>query len=332
MKKASQKGLSARHFLGLAFAGGLLVGWLLIGWWLWPVQWINTNPWHLRGRYQETYVSLVADSYALDGDIEQVHEALDGWDQSRLADVIATLEAGATNAEESQRLADLRAALSLSAPGMAASRFLLQQKPVIITFALSAVVMVVAVLLTVANQLNGLGLRRHQEEQAQEQPQGDAQPALNPEGVQPDAGDAAGAFAETAADDAESARDKPEQARGDKQDKDQKADVTTVQAAPDQPPDSPQGTLQVVEIQEGAEEAEENVLDDLMGGNDALSGLFDIEEGLDDRLTALREHAQTIEIGELVETSKEIAHSLHVANDLLNQELGGLAEDSGEDF
>jgi len=49
---------------------GLLIG-LLLGWQVWPVRWYDTDPCDLRLSHQMTYVTLVADSYALTADAQK---------------------------------------------------------------------------------------------------------------------------------------------------------------------------------------------------------------------------------------------------------------------
>ncbi|MBI3761771.1 MAG: hypothetical protein HY260_07895 [Chloroflexi bacterium] len=53
-----------------AFAFGLIIGLPLLGWWLWPVQWTNAAPSDLTATYQREYIQLVADSFALNQNVE----------------------------------------------------------------------------------------------------------------------------------------------------------------------------------------------------------------------------------------------------------------------
>jgi hypothetical protein len=64
------------------FVGGLLVGLLLgllFAWVVWPVQWENAAPGHLRADYQRYYLRCVADEYLANGDVGamQRHLGLD---------------------------------------------------------------------------------------------------------------------------------------------------------------------------------------------------------------------------------------------------------------
>ena len=58
---------------GLAL--GVLIG-LLLGWYAFPIQWSDTDPSDLRLRHQMDYAALVADSFALTGDVERARSRL----------------------------------------------------------------------------------------------------------------------------------------------------------------------------------------------------------------------------------------------------------------
>lgn len=72
---------------------GLLLG-LAIAWGLWPVQWTNATPAHLRSDFQQTYVLLVAEDYAQTGDLERARERLgvQFWEEGELARVLEEVE------------------------------------------------------------------------------------------------------------------------------------------------------------------------------------------------------------------------------------------------
>jgi len=124
-----QKGKPVAYLLSLGqiswlkgafiFGLGLLLGWLIIGWVLWPVEYYNTDPPDLRRIYQEAYISLVADSFSLNGDVQLARERLQGFDGEEIQDIILTLlERQEEDITRSQRLRDLARALGLSlAPG-----------------------------------------------------------------------------------------------------------------------------------------------------------------------------------------------------------------------
>jgi len=72
---------------------GLLLG-LATGWWLWPVQWTNATPAHLRSDFQEAYILLVAEDYAESGNLERARErlGLQFWEQDELARALQEVE------------------------------------------------------------------------------------------------------------------------------------------------------------------------------------------------------------------------------------------------
>lgn len=106
--------------VGLVFLAGLLLGWLTIGWWLWPVDWIDADPWDLRAEHQERYVALVAKDYAQAGNADQARGAMAGWDDQTLADLLAAMQEAAPDLTTSRQLADLASALDLPEGGAAA--------------------------------------------------------------------------------------------------------------------------------------------------------------------------------------------------------------------
>jgi hypothetical protein len=52
----------------ISFVVGLLIGLVVLGWWLWPVQWTDADPSDMRIEYQEIYMRMAIDSYALNQD------------------------------------------------------------------------------------------------------------------------------------------------------------------------------------------------------------------------------------------------------------------------
>jgi uncharacterized membrane protein YciS (DUF1049 family) len=101
------------------FGLGLLLGWLIIGWLLWPVEYYDTDPPDLRRSHQEVYISLVADSFGLNGEVQLARERLQGFNDEEIRDIILTLlERREEDLATSQRLRNLAQALTLSlAPG-----------------------------------------------------------------------------------------------------------------------------------------------------------------------------------------------------------------------
>lgn len=64
----------------IIFIGGIIVGIIIglvfLGWWLWPVQWENASPGHLRSDFQLYYFQAVADEYASTHDMDAAREKL----------------------------------------------------------------------------------------------------------------------------------------------------------------------------------------------------------------------------------------------------------------
>jgi len=58
---------------GLAL--GVLIG-LVLGWYAFPVRWYDTDPSDMRLRHQMDYATMVADSFALNGDVERARGRL----------------------------------------------------------------------------------------------------------------------------------------------------------------------------------------------------------------------------------------------------------------
>jgi hypothetical protein len=135
---------SRGYLVGLAFMAGLLLGWMVIGWWLWPVQWANSEPWDLGSKHQRTFVRLVAEDYWQTSDISRAREALAGWDEEALAELLAKMENQASSLEEQQHLAALAEALEMPDVGGSLVDFLLSQKAILLSSILSASPLVAA--------------------------------------------------------------------------------------------------------------------------------------------------------------------------------------------
>ena len=112
--KAIVEKIGREALIGAAvgFIVGLIVGLPILGWWLWPVRWVNADPWDLRQTYKKAYISMLADSYAFNRDAQLAKGRVAGWDREELCQIITKLESGA-NEEERQRLDDLARALGL---------------------------------------------------------------------------------------------------------------------------------------------------------------------------------------------------------------------------
>jgi hypothetical protein len=136
-----------RFLLPLVFGAGLLLGWLVIGWWLWPIQWTNSNPWQLQGKFQRTYVTLVAEKYWRTSNVFEAQESLAGWDRAELNSLLNAMRLDTTDAEARRRLSALAEALDM--PGTNSSWFaaLVGQWPIILGALLVIVPLVVAMAL-----------------------------------------------------------------------------------------------------------------------------------------------------------------------------------------
>jgi len=60
------------------FILGLIIGFPILGWGVWPVEWKNAGPEHLRNDAQQEYLKMVIESYAYDKNADQ---ALLRWSQ-----------------------------------------------------------------------------------------------------------------------------------------------------------------------------------------------------------------------------------------------------------
>jgi hypothetical protein len=108
----------------IAFLLGAIVGLVVLGWWLWPVKWTNADPADLRQSHQESYLQMIADSYALTGNAELARTRLEalkvpGEKDTALAAILDSLmkdrlEAG--KADEALRLQRLSSAVILPPP------------------------------------------------------------------------------------------------------------------------------------------------------------------------------------------------------------------------
>jgi hypothetical protein len=59
-----QERLKNPLYAGIAgFVVGLIIGWFAIGWGIWPVQWTDAAPQHLRADAREDYLRMVIDIY-----------------------------------------------------------------------------------------------------------------------------------------------------------------------------------------------------------------------------------------------------------------------------
>jgi hypothetical protein len=105
----------------IAFVLGLVLGLVVLGWWLWPVQWTNADPVDLRANHRDTYLQMIADSFALNGNTELARSRLEELMKpgQKDADLTAMITAAvqdrvqAGKAEDAGRLQRLVTALNL---------------------------------------------------------------------------------------------------------------------------------------------------------------------------------------------------------------------------
>jgi len=103
---------------------GILIGWLLIGWLLWPVQWVDADPWDMRDTHKEAYVAMVSDSLANNGDYALAQHRLRNWDKAELTEILQKLIADRRARQlglEAQHLEELRLSLGLDVAPVAAA-------------------------------------------------------------------------------------------------------------------------------------------------------------------------------------------------------------------
>jgi hypothetical protein len=94
---------------------------VVLGWWLWPVQWTNADPVDLRASHRDTYLQMIADSFALNGNNELARTRLDGLKKpgQKDADLTAIIMSAAQDriqtgkTEDAGRLQRLATALNL---------------------------------------------------------------------------------------------------------------------------------------------------------------------------------------------------------------------------
>jgi hypothetical protein len=55
---------------------GVLIGWFILGWGIFPVEWVNATPGHLREDFKSAYVSYVAEEYFQTGDMNLLRNRL----------------------------------------------------------------------------------------------------------------------------------------------------------------------------------------------------------------------------------------------------------------
>ena len=104
-----------RNLVALIGGGilGLLLG-LAVGWGLWPVQWTNATPSHLRSDFQSDYILWVAEQYTNTDDLEWVRTKLgvEFWEEGQLDETLEKLAVD-YGGQEAVRLRALAQALGV---------------------------------------------------------------------------------------------------------------------------------------------------------------------------------------------------------------------------
>ncbi|MCS7039717.1 MAG: hypothetical protein NZP34_08955, partial [Caldilineales bacterium] len=75
----------------LVFVVGLLIGLVVLGWVVFPVRWTQALPADLRVEYRDDYLRLVAESYALTGDLDAAVRRLEFWPPADMVTLLGRL-------------------------------------------------------------------------------------------------------------------------------------------------------------------------------------------------------------------------------------------------
>jgi hypothetical protein len=145
---------------------GLIIGLPLLGWWVFPVEWYDADPFDLRQQHKEAYVSMLADSYALDTNVALARQRVAGWDPEELGQIIGQLQSQTSDGAKVQRLDKLAEALGVQAEAA-------PSEPVVQPTAASALLrrlasiigIVLAVVLVIAGAVVGIPLLRERRSQ-----------------------------------------------------------------------------------------------------------------------------------------------------------------------
>ncbi len=88
---------------------GLALG-LLFAWQIWPVEWSNATPGHLRSDFQRNYILWVADQYADDGDqaLARARLGLEYWEEGAFVAAVDALLDDTQGGQEAIRLRALK--------------------------------------------------------------------------------------------------------------------------------------------------------------------------------------------------------------------------------
>jgi len=281
---------SRGYLLGLTFVAGLLMGWMVIGWWLWPVQWTNSDPWHLRPEHQRTFVGLVAEDFWRTSDVSRARDALAGWDDEALADLLTTMQAQASSPEARQHLEALAEALALPETEVNLLTSLLGHKGIILGAILSVSPLVVAIALAVSS------LVRNRRQQAEA-------PLLDEQLEE--------ALEELLAREGEGEGQEGQQQ--DEEREEQRAEGEEAEEEGEEEEEEEEGEGGEKEEEEEGEEEEEE-LELASGVQDLVLSLFDDEDSALPKLEALCKNLLDIDVSDLLEHCKKIALDLSRSN------------------
>jgi hypothetical protein len=100
---------------GIAFLAGLFIGLVVLGWWLWPVQWSDAAPKHLRADLQEDYLHMAIDSYARTPDDDMLARVVDGLGKENAITLLAKVEKDYQGKLDEKGIAAYQKALGIGA-------------------------------------------------------------------------------------------------------------------------------------------------------------------------------------------------------------------------
>lgn len=107
-------------YLGVGAVIGIGFG-LYLAWVVWPVEFTDANPAVLQASYRRDYVLMIADAYALDGDLATARQQVATLGEDGQEFLLSTLLDMISRGEREgdiRRLARLAADLGLNSPAM----------------------------------------------------------------------------------------------------------------------------------------------------------------------------------------------------------------------
>jgi hypothetical protein len=86
--------------VGIAsFIIGLIIGLVVLGWWLWPVEWTDAAPEHLRTEFKEVYLRMAIDSYTLNQEPVAAQQRINEVGDEA-AEILADIQANPGNQDQ----------------------------------------------------------------------------------------------------------------------------------------------------------------------------------------------------------------------------------------